>query len=484
MKAKIFIGTSVEGLNVGYAIQQNLAHDAEATVWDQGVFTLSKTTIESLNHVVESMDFGIFVFSPDDVVVMKGINSQSVRDNVIFELGLFIGKLGRDRVFYVIPENSDIHIPTDLIGITPGKYDPNRNDQSLQAATGATCNQIRIQIKKLGNLKPEIESVQAAESKIEYESNPYDWIISFYEKKYTEAKEMLEMTLASKSGEERLINEAWLAYINFKIAPNDGVKFLEGMAEQYKNNSPILNLIFSFLTSDNYDDLLITFALKRLAESPSDTMTILTLSDSYVKVGEEDKAIALLNSNSPKDYPKIAEKLAEIHKNNQAIETAIQVLHCAYMNFPNNESLIFNYADLLQENNNDKESLYLFKTLTQLDGGNPTYWGNLGNVCLKLSLFDKGMNAYRRADQLTKGRGSWILFNIGNILKIKELYTDAILCFDKGLEIEPLSQYAHDRLSSAIKSQNEENEKLEALCKEGRKLLRNKSTVSINQEIQ
>ena len=87
MKPKIFIGSSVEGLNVAYSIQQNLTHDAEATVWDQGVFELSATSVESLNEVLTTIDFGIFVFSPDDETKMRGKTATTVRDNVLFELG-------------------------------------------------------------------------------------------------------------------------------------------------------------------------------------------------------------------------------------------------------------------------------------------------------------------------------------------------------------------------------------------------------------
>jgi predicted nucleotide-binding protein len=136
MKPRIFIGSSVEGLSVAYAIQQNLTHDAEPTVWDQGVFDLSKTSIESLTKAVDESDFGVFVFSPDDITKMRGNDVNSIRDNVIFEFGLFTGRLGRDRVFFVKPDGLDMHLPTDLLGMAPGSYNPNREDGRLQAATG------------------------------------------------------------------------------------------------------------------------------------------------------------------------------------------------------------------------------------------------------------------------------------------------------------------------------------------------------------
>jgi predicted nucleotide-binding protein len=122
----LFVGSSVEGLDVAYAIQENLQHDAEVTVWPQGVFELSDTAMKSLVSALTRSAFGIFVFTPDDRVWLRGTAYAAVRDNVIFELGLFTGKLGADRSFIVVAENTNIRIPTDLTGVTPGKYDAKR----------------------------------------------------------------------------------------------------------------------------------------------------------------------------------------------------------------------------------------------------------------------------------------------------------------------------------------------------------------------
>jgi len=72
---------------------------------------------------LDDFDFGIFVFSPDDIVKMRGQEFQSARDNVLFELGLFIGRLGKERGIILLPRGQeDFHLPTDLLGITPGTY--------------------------------------------------------------------------------------------------------------------------------------------------------------------------------------------------------------------------------------------------------------------------------------------------------------------------------------------------------------------------
>lgn len=150
LNPKVFVASSVEGLDVAYSLQVNLQHDADVTVWSQGVFSLSVTPLDSITEALISSDFGIFVFSPDDETRMRGNVSDTVRDNVIFELGLFIGKLGKRRCFIVVPDNVDLHIPTDLVGVAPAKYSGSRDKSEIAASLGPACHEIRQAMKLQG----------------------------------------------------------------------------------------------------------------------------------------------------------------------------------------------------------------------------------------------------------------------------------------------------------------------------------------------
>lgn len=77
-----------------------------------------------------------------------------VRDNVLFELGLFIGALGKDRCFIVRPRNIDLHLPTDLLGITPADYEAERSDGDVAAAVNHACVLVKRKIAQLGLLQP------------------------------------------------------------------------------------------------------------------------------------------------------------------------------------------------------------------------------------------------------------------------------------------------------------------------------------------
>ena len=174
-KPRVFIGSSTSSLKIAYAIQRNLVpYGLSPTVWTQGVFQLSNTNIESLVAWTSKTDFAVFVFSPEDMAKIKGENVRTVRDNVIFELGLFIGAIGRKSCFIISPnESDDLHLPTDLLGVSVGQYDSSRPDDELQASLGPSCNQINEQIKQIINASTEVD-----EAKEEIDPCRADWKIA------------------------------------------------------------------------------------------------------------------------------------------------------------------------------------------------------------------------------------------------------------------------------------------------------------------
>jgi hypothetical protein len=148
MKPRLFIGSSTESIEVANALQANLDYDAVVTIWNQGIFNLSSDTLSDLLSALNTFDFAVFIFQPNDVTTIRSNTFSTVRDNVIFELGLFLGRLGKDKVFYLTDRSiTDLHLPTDLIGLTAGTYDGQREDGNLQAALGPFCFEVRKHLK-------------------------------------------------------------------------------------------------------------------------------------------------------------------------------------------------------------------------------------------------------------------------------------------------------------------------------------------------
>jgi hypothetical protein len=147
---RIFIGSSAERLEVAETIQELLDYETEPTVWSQGIFRPSRFALVDLVRASRSFDFAIFVFAPDDVLLMRGNRAPSVRDNVVFELGLFMGALEPARCFLVVPRESEsLHLPTDLLGIEPVTYRAVRSDGSLLATLAPACLKMRRAIREL-----------------------------------------------------------------------------------------------------------------------------------------------------------------------------------------------------------------------------------------------------------------------------------------------------------------------------------------------
>lgn len=154
-RPKVFIGSSTEGLEIAEAIQLGLDAVAECTVWNQSAFEL---TIEGIVDISRGFDFAVLVLTPDNMLVKRGETGFAPRDNLVFELGLFTGALGRARTFLVYSRDDELQLPSDLSGVTAATY-ATRSDGNLQAALGPVCSRIKRAMGVLGRAGAEQAAV-------------------------------------------------------------------------------------------------------------------------------------------------------------------------------------------------------------------------------------------------------------------------------------------------------------------------------------
>jgi hypothetical protein len=127
MKPRIFLGSSALQEKLLQALTRGLQDIADVDAWTT-VFNPGISTLNRLVELTREVDFAAFVFAQDDWTT-KGASPEpasgqgSPRDNVVFEAGLFGGALGIRRTF--ILHANGAKLPTDLLGLTAIRYDPN-----------------------------------------------------------------------------------------------------------------------------------------------------------------------------------------------------------------------------------------------------------------------------------------------------------------------------------------------------------------------
>ncbi|WGD56776.1 nucleotide-binding protein [Bradyrhizobium sp. CB1650] len=146
---KLFVMSSSEALKIAHALGTGLEKDVFSTVWDDGVFFAGGYPLEALEKQVGESDFAVAIAEPDDITESRGQRSPTVRDNVLFELGLFMGKLSRYRTILVHPRIKDLKLPSDLQGLTLVPYQAGE-DATIAERIAPVCETIRELVKRLG----------------------------------------------------------------------------------------------------------------------------------------------------------------------------------------------------------------------------------------------------------------------------------------------------------------------------------------------
>ena len=149
---KLFLRSLPEGLSIARTIQNILAHDdILVTIFSDQIFKASRYAIDSFLEEAGQSDFCALILSNDGQVVNRGSLPSMRRDSIIFEIGLFMGTVGQNRIFLIMPEPLDINIPIEFLGLQVFEYqvDP---DKSLESILTPLSSQLRDQILSKGTL--------------------------------------------------------------------------------------------------------------------------------------------------------------------------------------------------------------------------------------------------------------------------------------------------------------------------------------------
>ncbi|MGJ0848775.1 TIR domain-containing protein [Tissierella praeacuta] len=82
--------------------------------------------MEKLEGESKDVGFAIVLLSGDDICYsgfMPDKQRTRARQNVVFELGYFIGKLGKDRVLSLYTQDKNFEMPSDYSGVLYTEYD-------------------------------------------------------------------------------------------------------------------------------------------------------------------------------------------------------------------------------------------------------------------------------------------------------------------------------------------------------------------------
>lgn len=104
-----------------------------------------RTIIEKL-QVASDVAFAVVLLTPDDEVRHAGAIERRARQNVVFELGYFIGLLGRERVCALYADG--VALPSDFAGVTYVKYD----------ASGKWETELERELRAAGVLSPHLKT--------------------------------------------------------------------------------------------------------------------------------------------------------------------------------------------------------------------------------------------------------------------------------------------------------------------------------------
>jgi len=169
---RVFVGSSSEALPIAELVNEKLKSEKfkklteELNIilipilWKDRITnqTMNEYFLESFDLILKECEFAIFIMTADDTLIKREDMKGVTRDNVWFEAGMFIGKRGRGKTYFLVSAEDwkNNHSPTDMLGLNmlPILWDPkivkqycNPDDESFKKYPGMK-NAVKSEIEK------------------------------------------------------------------------------------------------------------------------------------------------------------------------------------------------------------------------------------------------------------------------------------------------------------------------------------------------
>jgi len=150
-KTRIFLGSSIEGLEVAKYVKKYFENENEfdCSIWNDDIFDYNENVLDILLTTINSFDYGIMIATKDDNLESRDETFKSIRDNIVFEFGLFLGSLGKSRSFLLREKGAKL--PSDLLGLTIPDFEQGGGLESV-ASLNNRLNHIKKSIQNKNHL--------------------------------------------------------------------------------------------------------------------------------------------------------------------------------------------------------------------------------------------------------------------------------------------------------------------------------------------
>ena len=145
----IFVASSSEAKEWAntLALLMNKGGWALAKPWFYSTFEAGMPFLVSLIENTRNVQFAVVLYTGDDTTISRNVSTPAPRDNVVFELGYFIARLGPERVVLVCPENVP-KIPSDYAGYGVLTFNPFISDGNPSDFFIPVAQQLEMRFKQ------------------------------------------------------------------------------------------------------------------------------------------------------------------------------------------------------------------------------------------------------------------------------------------------------------------------------------------------